>query len=305
LSSRILQEESMSKQAKVNLSRRSFIARAGALTTGAVASGSVVAALAAPSKAEAAPTPVPWPVPVLDPNRVRDAGYWGYWANDPFRGQNYGCSYGTASALIAEIIRGLGSGSPWETLPLDLFKWGKTGCVESGTLCGALVGCMNIFTLAAPEANVEMGTDLIRWYQETALPSNEMDFTPSGAPFDPKHNYPNQARSMSASPLCHISVSEWCKAAGKLAGSTDRKTRCSKLTGDVGKMAATILNRYVPGMKYLPIYPTNPPEYADCVHCHLDAPPPPTPDQVRLNDSLGTSNCKTCHPDSVPVYSKQ
>ena len=289
----------MTKQANENLSRRSFIARAGVLTTSAMAGGTVVAALAAPSKAEAAATPVPWSVPVLDVNRVRDAGYWGYWATDPFRNQNYGCSYGTASSLIAEIIRGLGSGSPWETLPLDLFKWGKTGCVESGTLCGSLVGCLNIFTLAAPEANVEMGTDLIRWYQETALPSTEMDY------LDAKRPYPNQAQSMSASPLCHISVSEWCKASGKLAGSTDRKTRCGKLTGDVGKMAATILNRHVPGQKYLPLYTSNPPEYADCVHCHLDAPPPPTPDQVRLNNSLGTSNCKTCHPDAAPVMSKK
>ena len=39
----------MTKQANENLSRRSFIARAGVLTTSAMAGGTVVAALAAPS----------------------------------------------------------------------------------------------------------------------------------------------------------------------------------------------------------------------------------------------------------------
>jgi hypothetical protein len=284
----------MSNQAETRLSRRAFIGGASAL-----ASGSLVAALGVPGAAlaQAAPPPGAWPIPVLDPNAVRDAGYWGYWANDPYKATNYGCSYGVASALLAAIKAGLGPGSPWDLLPLEMFKWGKTGCVESGTLCGALAGALPIFTLASPASVTEMGADLLRWYQEAPLPSREMDS------LDSKRRYPNQAQSVSASPLCHVSVSEWCKAAGKLSSSTDRKTRCGKLTGDVGKMAAIILNRLVPGQKYVPIYPTQPDLYADCVHCHIDAPPPPTPDAVRLNNSLGISNCKTCHPDAAPVMS--
>ena len=194
---------------------------------------------------------------------------------------------------------GLGAGSPWDTLPLEMFKWGKTGAVESGTLCGALCGALPIFSLASPVSVTEMGADLVRWYQEAALPSMEMDY------LDPKRPYPQQAQSVSASPLCHVSVSSWCKVSGKLSGSTDRKTRCGKITGDVAKMAATILNRLVPGQKYVPMYTAQPELYADCVHCHIDAPPPPTPDVVRLNNSLGITNCKTCHPDSAPVMSKK
>lgn len=287
----------MSKQAETKLSRRGFIGAAG----GALASGSLVAALGAPGPAlaQAAPPPGAWPIPRLDPDAVRDAGYWGYWANDPYKATNYGCAYGVASALIGAIKAGLGAGSPWELLPLEMFKWGKTGAVESGTLCGALCGALPIFSLASPASVTEMGADLLRWYQETALPSRELDA------LDPKRRYPNQAQSVSASPLCHVSVSGWCKASGKLAGSTDRKTRCGKLTGDVGKMAATILNRLVPGQKYVPIYGPPPELYADCVHCHMDAPPAPTPDAVRLNNSLGITNCKTCHPDAAPVMGKQ
>jgi hypothetical protein len=285
----------MSNEAQKILSRRGFIGAAGTV----LASGSLAAALGAPGAALAQTVPPAgaWPIPVLDPNAVRDAGYWGYWANDPYKATNYGCSYGVATALLGAIKAGLGPGSPWDLLPLEMFKFGKTGCVETGTLCGALAGALPIFSLASPTSVTEMGADLIRWYQEAALPSREMDA------LDPKRPYPGQAQSVSASPLCHVSVSEWCKAAGKLSGSTDRKTRCGKLTGDVGKMAATILNRLVPGQKYVPIYGAQPDLYADCVHCHIDAPPPPTPDAVRLNNSLGISNCKTCHPDSAPVMS--
>jgi hypothetical protein len=70
-------------------------------------------------------------------------------------------------------------------------------------------------------------------------------------------------------------------------------------------MAAIILNRYVPGQKYVPIYTAQPAAYAECVHCHIDVPPPPTADAVRLNNSLGISNCTTCHPDALPVMTKK
>jgi hypothetical protein len=283
----------MSKQAKQALSRRRFIGAGGAM-----AAGGVIAALAPRGAVAAAPS-VPWAIPPLDPDFVRDAGYWGYWATDAFRNANYGCAYGVAGALIAAIQRGLGAGSPWDTLPLELFKWGKTGCVESGTLCGALAGALPIFALVAPGSNVEMGQDLLRWYQETPLPSTEMDYLDSKRPF------PAQKQSVSGSPLCHISVSSWCKAAGKTAGSSDRKTRCAKITGDVAKMSAFILNRFVPGQKYVKIYPAQPELYAECVKCHVDAPPPPTPDGIRLNNSLGVSNCVTCHPEAQPVMSRK
>jgi len=296
----------MSKQGKKGLSRRAFIGGAG----GIAAAGPLLATLGASRTARAqtqclpcAPPTGPWTIPVLDPDAVRDAGYFGYWATDPYKNTNYGCSYGVAAALLASIRNGLGAGSPWDGLPLEMFKWGKTGCVESGTLCGALAGALPIFTLAAPANVTEMGVDLLRWYQEAALPSTEMDG------LDPKRPYPRQAQSVSGSPLCHVSVSTWCKASGKLASSTDRKTRCGKITGDVAKAAAIILNRFLEnlrsGLKYQPIYTGYPASYAECVHCHMDAPPPPSADAVRLNNSLGVSSCKTCHQDAAPVMGKK
>lgn len=282
----------MTKKGGGAVTRRTFL-------RGAAAAAPVAAALGAPAAVRAQAPAVPWPIPTLDPAVARDAGYFGYWATDPWKKANYGCAYGVAAALIASIRSGLGAGSPWEALPLEMFKWGKTGCVESGTLCGALAGALPIFTLASPACVTEMGSDLLRWYQEAALPSTEMD------QLDPKRPYPRQAQSVAGSPLCHVSVSSWCKAAGKLASSADRKTRCAKLTGDVAKVAAIILNRLAPGVRYVPIYPSLPPLYADCVRCHVDPPPPPTPAAVRLNDSLGVSNCTTCHPDAAPALHKR
>jgi len=288
----------MSTRSMKGLSRRAFLGAGGVL-----ASGTVVAALASPrvALAQAAPPAGAWPLPRLDPDAVRDAGYFGYWANDPWKKTNYGCAYGVAAALIGAIRTGLGPGSPWDTLPLEMFKWGKTGAVESGTLCGALTGALPIFTLASPTYVTEMGSDLLRWYQESPLPSTEMDY------LDPKRPYPLQVQSVSKSPLCHVSVSSWCKASGKLASSVDRKARCGKITGDVAKLAAIILNRLVPGAPYVPLYPAlgGGSDYEQCVHCHVDAPPAPTPDAIRLNNSLGVANCKTCHPDAQPVMTRK
>ncbi len=279
------------------LTRRAFIGGGGAIAAG------TLAATIAPATASAEPLTGPWPIPLLDPDKVRDKGCDGYWVNDPYKKTNYGCAYGVASALLYYIKDGLAPGAAldaWSTLPLEMFKWGKTGAVESGTLCGALCGALPIFALASPTDEVEMGTDLLRWYQETALPSTEMDGLPKNLP------YPMQAQSVSGSPLCHISVSNWCKASGKTSSSLDRKTRCGKITGDVAKMAAIILNRVAGGKKYVQIYPGLSPAYAECVHCHIDAPPPPSPDAVRLTNSLGqNSACRTCHPDSQPVMSKK
>jgi hypothetical protein len=282
-------------------SRRQFI------VGGAVAAGSLVA-LGLPRTAAAATANVPWEAPELDPDRCRDAGYFGYWADDPYKKANYGCSYGCSVALIQEIQRRIGKASPWDTLPLEMFKWAKTGGGESGALCGALAGAFPIFALAAPADVTEMGADLLRWYQETALPSTEMDS------LDPKRNFPNQTKIAAESVLCHVSSSRWCAAAKKTVSSIDRKTRCGKLTGDVAKMAAIILNRRASGKKYTRIYPTTAEAYADCVKCHMDQPAAPGPDprivhrepHVRLNNTHGLTNCKTCHPDAVaPVMSKK
>jgi hypothetical protein len=288
-------EENGMKTKTEGLSRRAFIGGVGT----ALASGTVAAALGAPASAVAAPPAVPWPVPRLDPDAVRDAAYGGYWKDDPYKGGNYGCAYGVAAALLGAIKAGLGGGSPWEALPLEMFKWGKTGVVESGTLCGALAGAMPIFTLAAPAFVTDMGADLVRWYGETAFPSREMDA------LDPKRVFPAQAQSVSGSPLCHVSVSRWCKASGKSSSSQDRKVRCGKISGDVAKMAAVILNGLEPGKRYVPRYGAAPELYAECVHCHVDAPPAKTADSVRLGNSLGVSNCRTCHPDAAPVMRKK
>jgi hypothetical protein len=285
----------MSSTTEKRLTRRAFIGGVGT----ALASGTVVTALGAPEPAWAAPPAGPWPVPRLDPDAVRDAGYWGYWKDDPFKGGNYGCSYGVASALLGAIKAGLGPGSPWDALPLEMFKWGKTGAVESGTLCGALGGALPIFSLAAPAFVTEMGADIVRWYAETAFPSREMDA------LDPRRRFPGQAQSMSGSPLCHVSVSRWCKASGRGSSSQDRKVRCGKITGDVAKMAAVLLNTLEPGKKYAPRYGAPPELYAECVHCHVDAPPAKTADAVRLGNSLGVSDCRACHPDAAPVMRKR
>jgi len=91
---------------------------------------------------------------------------------------------------------------------------------------------------------------------------------------------------MSGSILCHVSVTEWCKAAATVQSSADRKERCARLTGDVAAYAAKILNDEFAGTFTATYVP--PAAIATCNSCH----------------TIGTTNivaskmdCTQCHGD--------
>jgi hypothetical protein len=51
-------------------------------------------------------------------------------------------------------------------------------------------------------------------------------------------------QSVSGSPLCHASVSQWCLVADKSVGSTERKERCARLAGDIAARTVEVLNTH-------------------------------------------------------------
>jgi hypothetical protein len=90
------------------------------------------------------------------------------------------------------------------------------------------------------------------------------------------------------SPLCHASVSDWCKVSGKKVGSADRKDRCAKLTGDVAAKAVEMLNALADAKLSVGWKPT--PEYATCMGCHNGP-------NSMLDNEQGKMNCVPCHGD--------
>ncbi len=188
------------------LSRRIFLANAGKLAAGAAA-GAAGLSLVAGSQgtvAAAAEAPQwPWTYKKLDPEAV----YWkanaGYF--------QAGCSYGAFNALTSE------AGPPYTTIPAGMMRFGEGGVSGWGSHCGALIGSSAFIGLVHKDPAVygKLINELTLWYAE------ELG---------------------SGSPLCHVSVTEWAKKNGVKVESQERKDRCARLTGEVAKKTALLLN---------------------------------------------------------------
>jgi len=142
----------------------------------------------------------------VDPDKV-------YWSAAALYYQ-YGCGQATFQALLNEL------GYPFTTVPTAVLRFGEGGVVGWGSHCGALLGSSAIISLvhgADPATSSKLITQLTGWYTE---------FIGSG------------------SPLCHVSVTEWCKANGVTVESQERKDRCSRVAGEAAKKAALLLNAY-------------------------------------------------------------
>ena len=124
--------------------------------------------------------------------------------------------------------------------------WGEGGGYGQCSLCGSIAaGCTFINMACEKKAARAMITDLFKWYEQTSLPlditqkmANEKKFGvekyKSTEIFKP---------TIADSPLCHISVTRWCKENGYASGSEERSERCSRLTADVAHWVAVQMNK--------------------------------------------------------------
>lgn len=202
-----------------------------------------------------------WPYPVegLDIEGVRQYGKDAYYIA--------GCGYASSFALVQALKDNLGAGTVWDTLPLDMFRYGTGGAIGWGTLCGALNGSLAIITLVCPNWQA-LGEELMGWYTLTPLPTDTWN---------------PETQTIADSPLCHLSVSRWAKAAGCTIDSKEKADRCSSVAGDTAARAAQLLNEYAAQGSIIPTYKV-PEEYARCLDCHN-----------TRKDQVGKMNCLLCH----------
>jgi hypothetical protein len=223
--------------------------------------------------AVSAATPAwPWKYQKLDPQAVWQAGYDGYYAG--------ACCYGVFSAIIGELRKQVGY--PYTLIPVEMFKYGEGGVVGWSTLCGALNGaCAAINLVSSEEVYNQIINELMGWYTQAPFPM--------GKPANPKVDK-ELATNASGSPLCHVSVTNWCKASGYGAKSPERSERCGRLTGDVAAKAVELLNQYADG-KFVAAYKA-PNSISDCMSCHGDK---------AMNNTRGKMDCVQCHDLPNPV----
>lgn len=247
----------MEEKKKV-LTRRDFLVSAGGAAAG-LALASVGLGMLTP-QVEGATVELPeypWEQffnKPLDVEKVRELGAQYY-------REGNGCSEGAFRALIGQL------GEPFSFVPSQLMNFGKGGVVAWGTLCGAINGAAAAVSLVfgRGQATTVIVNELMAWYSATSLPITG-----------------NEVSSVAGNPLCHASISNWCKASGKK--SSERGPRCAVLTGDVAAQAALYMNQVLAG-KFVPAYPMSE-ETKACFDCHVGG---------YADDTLGKMDCKGCH----------
>ena len=175
------------------------------------------------------------------------------------------CAEGVAHTLIASQR---GNGSGWDDVPSIAAWWGAGGGAKNGVLCGTITGGSTVAALAFGRSGTTMKivNEVHQRYQQTKFPQYE-------PPSDSEQGMTlDLAANRSKSPLCHVSVTKWCKTTGYAWSSAERAERCSRVAADMAGMVTELLNAEVNGnwdkvASEVPEVDAVDPENG-CVSCH-------------------------------------
>lgn len=213
-----------------------------------------------------------WEYHPLDPNMSADIAYKIY--------DSGSCMYATFRSIISQLSEKYGE--PYSSFPLHMMKYGHGGIGGFGTTCGALNGAGAVIGLfiADKAAQDTLITGIFKWYEETALPVFKpgkavLDFTPPS--------------TVSNSPLCHASNTNWVIETGYRVNSDQRKERCRRLTSDVAARVTLALNEYF-GNTYITAGHENE-NTGTCMTCHGD--------NGKIGNTSGKMSCGSCHTEST------
>jgi len=189
----------------------------------------------------------PWEYVKLDPEEAAERGY-----KATYEGH---CMYGVFTPIAEMLAEKVGG--PWQSFPVDMFRYGAAGVVSWGTLCGAVNGAAAAIYLVSKDP-VPLIDEIYNWYSQASLP----DYMPK-KPKDPKMNI---IKSVSGSPLCHVSATKWCDASGYKFFTPERGDRCCRLVASTAKKTVELLNAQMAG-KFKPQYAI-PAAVQECRSCH-------------------------------------
>ncbi len=266
----------MSKQ----LTRKQFLTKSAQYAAGvAVGGAGLNLILREKSFAKSSATTWPWPYQELDPEKVRILGH------DSYYGTPGGCCYGAFNSIIQALRDTVGE--PFASLPSELMYYGSGGAAGWGTLCGAINGSGAAISLVSTKANTStLVGELLGWYTQTEFPTDTSNQYAADSKYTINKVTSSLPQNKSGSPLCHISVSEWCKTADMTSGSAERLDRCARLTGDVAAYAVKILNDMAKG-SFTPLY-VAPGTVAGCKACHATG---------AMATVVSNMECTQCHGD--------
>lgn len=232
------------------------------------------------------PTELPWPYEKLDVERTRKLGHLGYC-------KGLHCASGAFYAIVGQLQEKVGH--PWTQVPIKMYHYGAGGVAGWTTLCGALNGSAGAINLATGEDKMPLVNELMGWYTVTPFPSDESNRYAKDHAFLVEEYKSDEVlvQTVSGSPLCHVSVTNWCEKSGYASGSSERSERCARLTGDVAARAVEMLNAWKDGT-FEPEFELSA-ETEGCRGCHFKG-----EDFAGGQFTRGKMKCLKCH-ESHPV----
>ena len=222
------------------------------------------------------------------------------------------------SGLMQAFKREL-SGSDWDKVCYDMYLYGGGGISGCASLCGIANACPALCNLiglhGALGAQALLQYSSNEWPSTATLPDIYWDDDPTYGPSSSgygsiwsaaKTPIPRDevlANVIPYSPLCHISISKWCYAAGVNLGTpnaysfTHKNDRCGKIASEMAGRTAEMINLYAlngsisafPGTLQMRT------DTAECITCHY------TGSDVSLYPAqTGTMDCVECHTRLTP-----
>jgi len=259
------------KQDQSGVTRRQVMIGTGALA--ATAAISHLGGLLDTAKAAGGSTEKwPWPYVKLDPATTAEIAYHEWY--------RVFCGAAVINSVFKQLREKIGE--PYASFPCDAFVFLEGGQVGWGTICGSPAGANIVANLIigpridGAHAGHQIATDVMQWYSEAALPT----YTPQKLhPKAKKAGIPMKlVTTTSNSPLCHLSVGKWMKAANYSLKSPMRKDRCARVAASTAYKLVELLNAWKEGSY----------EVTSDFSC------------AKENGITGQFNCMECHGDDVP-----
>jgi hypothetical protein len=238
--------------------------------------------------------------------------------------------HGAASGLI-EAFQTVFSGlsTDWDCIPVPpngWYKYGSGGIGCWGTLCGVPNGAIAVLNMLNLHGACQKS--VLDFYSTTSFPTADLcgatapwpgsaQAVTAPTPMDDATEV--LAHTISDSPICHVSISKWCYAAGVSLASKDsssrgyKNDRCGKICAEIAAHTARLINGQAPnelaapgtfaGSPYYALAPgyTIPTSTAQCMGCHTKA------SDLSLGHAAqcGEMQCDECHTDFAPHKGKQ
>jgi len=95
----------------------------------------------------------------------------------------------------------------------------------------------------------KLTNEIMAYYEQTLFPSDISNQMANQKLFSVEKYYTTDilVQSIPKSPLCHVSVTGWCKKSGYESKSDPRNERCARLTADVAVFTVEQLNKVADG----------------------------------------------------------